>query len=60
MRVSGLDELGSASAARRFPLAVPDFAYARDRSRKIDRGANPYSLHPPLAALVGVAQFSKR
>ena len=41
------------------PLAVPDFVYARYHSREIDRGANPYSLNPPPAALVGVALYTR-
>ena len=60
MRISGLDECGSASAARRSLLRCPILPTLADHSRKIDRGANPYSLHPPPAALIGVAQFSKR
>ncbi len=44
---------------RAFPLAVPDFVYARYHSHEIDRGANPYSLHLPQAALVGVAPIGR-
>ena len=35
------------------PLAVPETADARFRSRRFDRCANPCSLHPPQAALAG-------
>ena len=42
------------------PLAVPETADTRSRSRRFDRCANPCSLYPPQAALPGVARHAPR
>ena len=40
------------------PLAVPETADARFRSRRFDRCADPCSLYPPPAARAGVARHA--